>query len=74
MAGAVVVEVICDRRQTTMTRGICERCKKKRTCKYVQPEGWVLECDEYEEDTKTGPSAESVEDSRDDAERKQRQR
>jgi len=34
-----------------VSRGICDQCKKKRTCKYKQPEGWVLECEEFEEDT-----------------------
>lgn len=33
-----------------MSQGICARCKKKHACKYMQPEGWVLECEEFEED------------------------
>ncbi len=56
-----------------MTRGICERCKKRGTCTYIKPEGWVLECDEFEEDTQVKPSATLSEKERNNSEDKPQQ-
>jgi ssDNA-binding Zn-finger/Zn-ribbon topoisomerase 1 len=36
-----------------VNKGICSRCRKRKTCKYTRPEGWVLECEEFEEETET---------------------
>lgn len=35
-----------------MTRGMCARCKKGSDCKFREPGTWVVECDEFEEDSR----------------------
>jgi hypothetical protein len=47
--------------RTAVNKGICSRCRKRKTCKYTRPEGWVLECEEFEEDATAASGEQPVE-------------
>jgi hypothetical protein len=53
--------------RTVVNKGICSRCRKRKTCKYTQPEGWVLECGEFEEDMAAASAQQPAEEAQEDS-------